>query len=365
MGTKQLAVDNNSVPTLSLRELIKQQPMASIPEQYVRVDQEPSLAVDLDAASLSIPVIDAQRLTVGEDRDSELEKLHSACKEWGLFMLVNHGIGTSLLAKLKHEIEEFFKLPLEEKMKYRQREGDYQGYGQRLLSVGDEQLDWADRFYMITNPSYMTKPYLLPQFPPSFRDALEMYLLESRKLAKEVALSIAKALKMEEQEMKELLEDGMQSVSMSYYPPCPKPELVMGLVPHSDANLITVILQVNGVDGLQVKNKDGAWIPVNFLPDSFVVNLGDILEIMSNGTFESPEHRVTVNSVKERISIAVLFNVNLEAEIGPSTGLISPQNPPLFKRIAMHKYLKDFLSRKTIGKSKIQFMRIDQQANPN
>ncbi|GMH05184.1 hypothetical protein Nepgr_007024 [Nepenthes gracilis] len=365
MGTKQQVIDNNSIPTLSLQELIKQQPVASIPEQYVRVDQEPSLAVDLDAASLSIPVIDGQRLTVGEDRNSELEKLHSACKEWGLFMLVNHGIGTSLLAKLKHEIEEFFKLPLEEKMKYRLREGDYQGYGQYWLSVGDQKLDWADRFYMITNPPYMTKPYLLPQLPPAFRDALELYLLESRKLVKEVVLSIAKALRMEEQEMMELFEDGMQSMRMSYYPPCPKPELVMGLVPHSDANLITIILQVDGVDGLQVKNKAGAWIPVNFLPDSFVVNLGDILEIMSNGAFESPEHRAAVNSVKERISIAVFFNVNSEAEFGPSTGLISPQNPPLFKRIAMHKYFKDVASRRTIGKSNIQFLRINQQANPN
>ena len=79
-------------------------------------------------------------------------------------------------------------------------------------------------------------------------------------------------------EMIELFDDGMQAVRMAYYPPCPKPELVMGLTPHSDITLLTILHQVNGVDGLQIR-KDGLWFPLNFNPDAFVVNVGDILEV--------------------------------------------------------------------------------------
>lgn len=89
---------------------------------------------------------------------------------------------------------------------------------------------------------------------------------------------LGKALLLEKDEMEELFEDGMQSVRMTYYPPCPQPELVVGLTPHSDATGITILHQVNGVEGLQIK-KDGAWIPVSFSPDGFVVNIGDILEV--------------------------------------------------------------------------------------
>jgi isopenicillin N synthase-like dioxygenase len=88
---------------------------------------------------------------------------------------------------------------------------------------------------------------------------------------------MGKAVKMEMREM-ELFEDGLQSMRMTFYPPCSQPELVVGLSPHSDLTGITILHQVNGVDGLQIK-KGGVWIPVNFLPDAFVVNVGDIMEV--------------------------------------------------------------------------------------
>lgn len=89
---------------------------------------------------------------------------------------------------------------------------------------------------------------------------------------------MGKALKVDMREMEELFEDGMQSVRMTYYPPCPQPQLVVGLTPHSDASGITILHEVNGVEGLQIK-KDGVWIPVHFLPGAFVVNVGDIMEV--------------------------------------------------------------------------------------
>ena len=83
--------------------------------------------------------------------------------------LVNHGVNSSLVDKLRSEIEEFYKLPLEERMKYKMRPGDVEGYGLSLIRSEDQKLDWGDRFYMITNPIHRRKPHLLPELPPSLR----------------------------------------------------------------------------------------------------------------------------------------------------------------------------------------------------
>ncbi|KAK6123938.1 hypothetical protein DH2020_042283 [Rehmannia glutinosa] len=144
---------------------------------------------------------------------------------------------------------------------------------------------------------------------------------------------------------------------MNYYPPCPQPSLflVFGLI--LDADGLTILLQINEMEGLQIK-KDGIWIPVSPLPNAFVVNIGDILEILTNGTYRSIEHRATVNPTKERLSIATFLSPKLDGELGPSPSLISPENPPKFKRIGMADYLRGLFSRELKGKSYLDAMRI-------
>ncbi|KAF5943995.1 hypothetical protein HYC85_018072 [Camellia sinensis] len=301
--------------SLTIQELAKE-PMLVVPERYVRLDNKPCSILSEDATSQTIPTVDMQQLLMGEATDFQLDKLHSICKEWGIFQLVNHGVTSLLMEKLKYEIEEFYKLPLEEKMKYKIQPGDVEG------------------------------------------ETLESYISELQKLAITVFGLMAKSLKIDKGEMEEMFDDGMQSVRMSYYPPCPQPEMVMGLRPHSDATGITILLQVNGVEGFQIK-KDGIWIPVSFLPDAFVVNVGDTLEILSNGLYNSIEHRVTVNSVKERMSIAMFFNPKFEAEIGPAASLLNPQNPPLFKRISTEKYYKKYFSHRLNGKLFLEQMKTE------
>ena len=109
---------------------------------------------------------------------------------------------------------------------------------------------------------------------------MEAYFKETQKLAKVLFKLIGQALEIDKREMEEMFEEGLQLVRMTYYPPCPQPERVVGLRPHSDAGGLTILLQVNGVEGLQVK-KNGVWIPVNILPDAFVVHIGDAMEVRS------------------------------------------------------------------------------------
>ncbi|KAK2642694.1 hypothetical protein Ddye_024457 [Dipteronia dyeriana] len=160
---------------------------------------------------------------------------------------------------------------------------------------------------------------------------------------------MAKALRMEPNDMIELFEEGMQAMRMNYYPPCPQPELVIGLNPHSDATGLTIVLQLNEMEGLQIR-KDGMWVPVKPLPDAFIVNIGDILEIVTNGIYHSIEHRAIVNSSKERLFIATFYNPKLEGDMDPAPSLITPETPALFRRIGFTEYFKGFFFARTAGK---------------
>jgi isopenicillin N synthase-like dioxygenase len=73
-------------------------------------------------------------------------------------------------------------------------------------------------------------------------------------------------------------DGGRQTVRMNYYPPCPQANKVLGLSPHSDGGGITLLLQANGVQGLQIK-KNGKWISVNPFPGALIANIGDMLEV--------------------------------------------------------------------------------------
>ncbi|RVW95250.1 Codeine O-demethylase [Vitis vinifera] len=211
---------------------------------------------------------------------------------------------------------------------------------------------------MSTLPTHFRKPHLFPKLPLPFRDTLEVYVVEMRNLALTMLSFMEKALKIEVNEMRKLFEQGLQAMRMNYYPPCPKPEQVIGLTPHSDSVGLTILLQVNEVEGLQIR-KDGMWIPITPLPNAFIVNIGDILEIFSNGIYKSIEHRAVVNSVKERLSIATFYNPQMDAEIGPVPSLITPEFPALFRRVGVADYVKKLFSRELGGKSYLEALRID------
>ncbi|KAK1420377.1 hypothetical protein QVD17_21920 [Tagetes erecta] len=343
----------------SVQELAKELKL-NVPRHYIQEHREPTFVSNNSSSPLpSIPVIDMNDFNnILQSNKDPFINLRAACQEWGIFQLVNHGVDKLLIKKMKEEVLKFFNMPLEDKLRYKLVAGDYQGYGQTILHTQDQKIDWADRFYMITNPVHRRKSNLLPEFPPVLRDTMEKYLCELQKLAMYLFGLTGQAVEIDKQEMIDVFEDGMQSVRMTYYPPCPEPDLVIGLTPHSDAAGITILLQVTEVEGLEVK-KDGVWIPVNFLPDAFVVNVGDILEIMSNGAYNSIEHRATVNATKERISLAMFFNPKLEADVGPAKSLVANTGaPPLYKTQVMEQYLKDFFSRKLNGKTFLERMKI-------
>jgi len=99
-----------------------------------------------------------------------------------------------------------------------------------------------------------------------------------KSIAKILFAKMASVLEIKHEEMEDLFDDVWQSIKINYYPPCPQPDQVMGLTQHSDAAGLTILLQVNQVEGLQIK-KDGKWVVVKPLRDALVVNVGEILEV--------------------------------------------------------------------------------------
>ncbi|WRX27232.1 Oxoglutarate/iron-dependent dioxygenase - like 10 [Theobroma cacao] len=245
----------SSIPVPSVQEVAKEA-LGRVPQRYQRPDQDPPFTSIDTCSPQQVPVIDMLKLLSGDHfMDVELEKLHYACKEWGFFQLINHGVSKSLVDKVKKGIQGLFNLPMEEKKKLWQREGDLEGFGQAFVVSEEQKLDWGDI------------------------DDIEAYSAELRDLALKILAFQAKALGMDPNDLS-IFEEGWQAFRMNYYPPCPQPELAIGLSPHSDAVGITILLQINEMEGLQIR-KDGAWVPIKPLPDAFVVNIGDIMETSS------------------------------------------------------------------------------------
>ncbi|TXG47775.1 hypothetical protein EZV62_027069 [Acer yangbiense] len=337
METKTSLLGSSLAVAVPFVQELAKKPLINIPPRYVRPDQDPAPLPSLNSSSSSqIPVIDMQKLLSHDFMDSELQKLHHACKEWGFFQLINHEVSSWLVEKFKSEIEDFFKLPLEEKNKYSQLPGDIEGYGHNFVVSEEQKLDWGDI------------------------ETLEAYSAELKILSMKILKLMAKGLRIEENEMAVLVEEEWQSMRMNYYPPCPQPELVVGLCPHSDGSGITILLQVSEVEGLQIR-KDGMWISVKPLPNAFIINVGDSLEILSNGTYRSVEHRATVNSLKERLSVATFCSPRLDGEIGPAPSLITPETPAMFRRIRVEEFYKGRFSRKLDRKSYLDTIRIQNE----
>uniref|UniRef100_M8CWQ7 S-norcoclaurine synthase 1 n=1 Tax=Aegilops tauschii TaxID=37682 RepID=M8CWQ7_AEGTA len=290
-----------------------------------------------------------------ESVEAEAAKLRFACEDWGFFQVVNHGIPIEVIADMKHDIQKFFQLPLEVKNAYAQRVGDLQGYGQAFVLSDDQKLDWSDMFGLFSQPPQARDMSYWPNQPPNFRNSIEEYSSELMKLTHSLATFIAKTIDVDP----ELMEDKHvgQFLRMNYYPPCTTtPEKVLGFSPHSDGSFLTILLEVNAVQGLQIR-RHGAWIPVKPRADALLVNVGDFLEIMTNGKYKSIEHRVTINAKKERLSISAFQVPKYDGIISPVLG---STEEVLYKTMRVEEYARIYLSSKRDGKRTLDYAKLSQ-----
>ncbi|XP_021830732.1 gibberellin 3-beta-dioxygenase 1-like [Prunus avium] len=118
-------------------------------------------------------------------------------------------------------------------------------------------------------------------------------------------------------------------LQLNSYPACPHPDRAMGLVPHTDSTLVSIIHQ-SKICGLQVFQEGTGWFRVPPVPGAMVVNVGDLMHILSNGSYVSVLHRVLVNQTQHRLSVVYNYGPPDNVPISPIPKLLSASHPALY-----------------------------------
>lgn len=335
-------------PVDSVQEIARKNPEV-VPERYVRNKEDRAGDDLLPHLSPQIPVIDLFLLTSGDER--ELNKLDLACQEWGFFQIINHSISAEVLQKMKFTAREFFHLPLEDKMKYFKAQDDVQGYNPSPAISGQQKLDWADMLILQVYPTLSRKENYWPTIIPYFTEVIEEYSKEASRLSQQLLSVFSKLLGLQCEELLKMHCELLQVLRMNYYPTCPTPEKVIGVSPHADTGTLTLLFQEDdAINGLQIRHS-GGWVPIRPRPNALFVNIGDVVEVLSNGRYKSVEHRALTNEKKERISIATFICPQEDVEIEPLSSTTYGDMKPKYIKFRYGDYLNYYWTRRLDGKA--------------
>ncbi|KAK4803162.1 hypothetical protein SAY86_001365 [Trapa natans] len=343
-----------------------------LPARFVRLPHEqPANSKAIDG--VTVPVI-----SLAGPSSGVVDQIRRACSEWGFFLATDHGIPGSLIERLKEVGIEFFKLPQAEKEKLANDHlaGDLEGYGTKMTKNHEEKVEWIDYYFHLMSPASKVRHEKWPHHPPSYRKVTEEYNREMLRMTEELLGMLSEGLGLEKGAMRKCLggDDIELEMKINFYPPCPQPELALGVEPHTDMSALTILV-TNDVPGLQVW-KDGNWVAVHYdIPHALFVHVGDQIEVrrlqsiqaleymynacvcmdhghgrngnacmqvLSNGKYKGVLHRSLVNREKTRMSWAVFTAPQHEATIGPIPELIDDQNPPKYtaRTFAEFRYRK-------------------------
>ncbi|CAN6449389.1 unnamed protein product [Victoria cruziana] len=303
-----------------------------------------------ESAGDDIPIIDLSPHHPFDD--SLVERVAWACEQWGFFHVLNHGVPTEVRQKAEAAAAGFFRLPPEEKQLARRNEANPLGYYEAEHTKNVR--DWKEVFDFVFPESTLLLPSShldgdhglqsfsnqWPRQPPGFREACEEYGQEMEKLAFKLLELMSLSLGLPATRLNSHFQEQTSFIRFNHYPPCPTPDLALGVGRHKDSGALTILAQ-DDVGGLQVKRKrDGEWVNVKPVPHSYIINVGDIVQVWSNDKYESVEHRVVVNSQSERLSIPFFFNPAHHTMVKPLEEMVNQQNPPKYKEYNWGKFFK-------------------------
>jgi len=303
-----------------------------------------------------VPSLDLADFTSGNSAQKEkfVADLGSAFTNIGFVAIKNHGLSDELRISLYEAVQRFFSLPDEQKKKYEHPElfgqRGYIGKGKETAK-GFKVADLKE-FYHVGQPEPIGSmpSNVFPEELPEFKAyTLEVYKTFEN-AGKMLLRAIALYLHLPEDYFEEKVKNGDSLLRALHYFPIPNPELVQeGAVraaPHGDINLITLLMGASA-EGLEVLRRDGKWIAITALPDQIVVNVGDMLDRLTNHKLKSTIHQV-VNPPREkmgtsRYSIPFFMHPRADMDLTCLESCVSAEYPKLYVDMTAGEFLDERL----------------------
>lgn len=285
----------------------------------------------------NFPIINLEKLN-GSERADTMEMIKDACENWGFFELVNHGIPHEVMDTVEKMTKGHYKKYMEQRFKEL-----VASKGLEAVQAEVTDLDWESTFFLRHLPN--SNISAVPDLDDQYREVMRDFAKRLENLAEELLELLCENLGLEKGYLKKVFygtKGPNFGTKVSNYPPCPKPDLIKGLRAHTDAGGIILLFQDDKVSGLQLL-KDGQWIDVPPMRHSIVVNLGDQLEVITNGKYKSVMHRVITQTDGTRMSLASFYNPGGDAVIFPAPALVekdAEESKAVYPKFVFDDYMK-------------------------
>ena len=306
--------------------------------------------IDIDKAPRApghlegVPVIDVAELRSGvrDPAAASIREIADACRSWGFFQVVGHGIDEGLIEQVWDETRRFFARPMEEKEALlRSRENPWGYYNNELTK---NQRDKKEVFDFTTDgidPVYGAENRW-PASPHGFRESLCAYRDACTALSLTLLEAMCAGLGLDPKYLNAHFDPAHTGfLRLNYYPVrdpladrndiAHLPVADLGVHHHTDAGALTVLLQ-DEIGGLQVYN-DGYWYDVPPTPGAFVINTGDMMQVWSNDRYRAAMHRVLAMDSADRYSLPFFYNPNAGTLVEPLPSVVSERDPARYRPV--------------------------------
>ncbi len=308
---------------------------------------------------MTIPVVDLSDFLSGEENRKQqfVQALGRAYEEVGFVAVKNHGISDDLIADLYQYVQAFFALPAEVKLSYEKKElagqRGYTSFGrEHAKGFGAPDLKEFFQFGQTVEDGDVIKAEYpdnvevaeVPPFTPTLRNAYRNFENSGRALLRATAIYLG----LGETYFEEYVHNGNSILRAIHYPPIVgEPKSSIRAEQHEDINLITLLVGASA-DGLQILTKQGEWVGVTSLPEQIVVNVGDMLQRLTNNKLRSTTHRV-VNPPRElwntsRYSIPFFLHPKGSMSLACLEGCIDEKAPKAYEDATAGEYLDERLA---------------------
>ena len=296
-----------------------------------------------------IPLLDIGPYLAGEPgaRAALARAIDKTCRDTGFLVIANHGIPPALIENTFAAAAAFFDLPEDRKMalKVGGLNIGYLPYGAQIVRTSkvhvNTQPNLSESFYAVSDLSpedpriIAGDPlYGLNKWPPAlpgFKEAVLAYMTAMRPLAERMVSVTGTALGVEDDYFVERFKEPTTTLRLIRYP---KHNIAednqFGFAPHIDTNFLTLLAR-SALPGLEVRTMQGEWIRPPHIPNSFVVNTGEMLGRYSNDRYIPTPHRVINDNNQLRHAIPFFFGPGLEAVIEPVASCVDEANPAKYE----------------------------------